>query len=625
MLSADRSAPAFWWVACAAVAVIVRLLSPGILEGGDGVQHYQIAHYAWKHPELLLHHWGKPLFTLFASPFAQLGHWGMALFNAVCFVVTCWAADGILKRAGIAARWIFPPALLLVPVYGTMVLAGMTEVFFAMLAMLVFRALLDERYVVAMVIVSFMPFARPEYVAFAPFAIAWVAWKRQWRALPFILVGHVVYAIIGGEVFGDLLWAFRQDPYTGAENIYGSGPLLHFTDHIQNIYGWPLIWALAIALLTAVVLFVRQRADRPVLSVLVLLALLPSLAILVLHSLLWWKGLKGSLGLFRVMATCAPLVVLCALWPLSRAGELLIPSRSYRNLVAFLFGTAYTVAAAHAFLVERQLPVPEDPYERFVRNVGVRVGQLKEGSGRVACFHPYITFAAGLDPYDSEETVGVDVSRTDLGLRTGDLLVWDAHFGPNEAGLPLYRLLTDPDLRFLELMVPEERMTVLGGYQFEAYLFSRDPGAGNSRREEREVLVGPNATTLDVRFTKLDTMPCHDGHGTWCFGEQEYPLEFSGVQLQRPGLLYSDLHISADVGREDGSGEGLDLVFSEENAAGRVSYWSVPLRTGEFHHTFRIPPRSSDIRNKLYVWNHSRTPFRIKDLSIAVERTSRAQ
>ena len=32
-----------WWMALAMVAVIVRLLSNGLLEGGDGIQHYQIA------------------------------------------------------------------------------------------------------------------------------------------------------------------------------------------------------------------------------------------------------------------------------------------------------------------------------------------------------------------------------------------------------------------------------------------------------------------------------------------------------------------------------------------------------------------------------------------------------
>ena len=184
-----------WNVAWALAAVAVRLLSEGILEGGDSIQHYQIARHSWQDPLLLLHHWGKPLFTLFASPFAQLGHWGVSLFNALCLLATAWAADGILKRAGGAARWLFVPALVLVPVYGTMVFAGMTEVLFALLTILVLRAFFEERYVLAMIIVSFMPFSRPEYIAFLPFALGWVAMKQQWRALPFVLLGHVLYGV----------------------------------------------------------------------------------------------------------------------------------------------------------------------------------------------------------------------------------------------------------------------------------------------------------------------------------------------------------------------------------------------------------------------------------------------
>ena len=130
MNARDRAILILWSMTWAAAAVLVRLWSEALLEGGDSIQHYQIARHSWQHPDLLLHHWGKPLFTLFASPFAQLGHWGVSLFNAVCLLITAWAADGLLKRAGPAARWLYVPALLLVPVYGTLVFSVMTEVLF---------------------------------------------------------------------------------------------------------------------------------------------------------------------------------------------------------------------------------------------------------------------------------------------------------------------------------------------------------------------------------------------------------------------------------------------------------------------------------------------------------------
>lgn len=625
MNGGSTAALGIWWMALAGVAVVVRLLSPGILEGGDGVQHFQIAYYAWKHPELLLHHWGKPLFTLFASPFAQLGHWGMTLFNALCFVVTCWAADGLLRRAGMVARWLFAPALLLVPVYGTMVLAGMTEVFFAMLALLVLRALFNERYVAAMIIVSFMPFARPEYIAFAPFAMGCVVWKRHWRALPFVLTGHVVYGIIGGIVFGDALWAFHHDPYQGADGIYGRGPLSHFSDHLQNIYGAPFPWVLGIALVAGCFLWTRQRDDRPMLVSLLVLAVLPSLAILVVHSVLWWQGWKGSLGLFRVLATTAPLLVLAALWPAVRVGGVLLRTTVGRAVALLIGGGLYMHWAVASFLFEQPLPVVPFTYDRFIRNVGEHVGRIKGQYTRVVFYHPQVAYYAVVDPYNATQVKqgsGPDASRAGHGLEPGDLLVWDAHFGPNEGHTPLEGLLADPELELLEMMIPDEGIKVLGGRPFEAYLFTRRPA---HRREEHATLAYPDTGLPFALPHRLDTLPCaNDGPG-WCFGGGEFPLELSGFPLHAPDLLYVDITVSGQVAWNGDVAGNAELVFAEENSAGRMMYWAEPLRNGGFSYRYRIPMRGSDERNKVYVWNRSGLEFRLTDFRVESTRVFRGQ
>ena len=57
---------------------------PGHPDAGDGVNHYQHARYAWQHAEVALSQWGKPVFSLLASPFSMLGLTG----------------DGCLQRVG---------------------------------------------------------------------------------------------------------------------------------------------------------------------------------------------------------------------------------------------------------------------------------------------------------------------------------------------------------------------------------------------------------------------------------------------------------------------------------------------------------------------------------------------
>ena len=601
---------AFWWVAWAAAAVVLRLLSPGILESGDGVLHYQIARYSWAHPELLLDHWGKPLFTLLASPFAQLGHWGMTLFNALCFVATAWAADRMLKDTATWSRWLFAPALLLVPVYGTMVLEGMTEVLFGLLATLVVLACYHSRYRTAALLASLMPFARPEYIVFVPLLLGWLVLQRQWKALPLLAVGHVLYAVVGAIALGEPFWAFTRDPYTGAEAIYGNGPLTHFVQHPDLVYGIPLLILLAASLLVLPMLHPMDDGMATRRRVLLILALLPAVGILVVHSLLWWQGAKGSLGLVRVLATSAPLLVLFVLWVLARAWHLLTGGR----LVAMVFGLVlsgvYVVLATQALLAVQPLPVQAGAYQRFLDRVGDRVKELADDHQRVVYFHPYVAYRADLDPFDPQRAWK---SMPSEGLQPGDLLVWDAHFGPNEAGVPLERLLQDTTLRLIELLVPDERMKVLGGHAFEVFLFERFSG---QRTVEETVLFQQGSSgTLPFAHRK-DTLAC--AGPVWCFGANEFPFEIDGLPVDVPGMLYAELLISGSIAWEGERKYATDLIFTEDAIGDQLSYWSSTLEEGPFTIRLRIPPRNGIARNKLYFWNLSGAGFRLQDLQLSL-------
>ena len=55
----------------------------------------------------------------------------------------------------------------------------------------------------------------------------------------------------------------------------------------------------------------------------------------------------------------------------------------------------------------------------------------------------------------------------------GSIIVWDAHFCPNEAKLPLENLLRNPDLVLLKAFIPETSLKTLEGYNFEIYVFMK--------------------------------------------------------------------------------------------------------------------------------------------------------
>src|ERR1700751_4484090 len=78
-----------FYVFCGLVVLFIYFstlayLSKGSHGGGDCYAHYKIAHYAFKYPRLFLDLWGKPVFTLLSSPFAQFGFIGIKIFNILC-------------------------------------------------------------------------------------------------------------------------------------------------------------------------------------------------------------------------------------------------------------------------------------------------------------------------------------------------------------------------------------------------------------------------------------------------------------------------------------------------------------------------------------------------------------
>lgn len=71
-----------------AYLLVMNLLSEIPVDSGDGISHFSISNESWNEPALFLDHWGKPLFTLLSSPFAQLGFKWYVGFNILVFALT---------------------------------------------------------------------------------------------------------------------------------------------------------------------------------------------------------------------------------------------------------------------------------------------------------------------------------------------------------------------------------------------------------------------------------------------------------------------------------------------------------------------------------------------------------
>ena len=60
-------------------------------------------------------------------------------------------------------------------------------------------------------------------------------------------------------------------------------------------------------------------------------------------------------------------------------------------------------------------------------------------------------------------------------MKVGEIVIWDAHFGPNEGQMPLENLMNTPGFKLIHLTREHEPFIVLGGYTYEIYFFQRVP------------------------------------------------------------------------------------------------------------------------------------------------------
>lgn len=600
--------------ALAATPLLVRVLSPGVPEAGDGVLHYQYARWCWQHPALLLDLWAKPVFTLLASPFAQLGAWGVVLFNVLCAAATAIGIGMIVR--GRVARWLAPLALLTAPVYFHTVLSGMTEVLFGAATIGVVWLLRKERVKQALMLASFMPLMRPEWIAFIPCVVAYAAWHRTWRQLPWLLLGSTAYAVGSFVAFGEPLRFFLRDPYAGVK-AYGTGASDHFVRHMDEVLGIPLI----VLLLAAIALwpFVRGKSkpQRRVFTGMALLTIAPALVILFIHSYAWWKGGHGSLGLLRVLGTGIPLVVLFVLHTASEAasawGGLLRARATARwaliGTVSLLLGSCGIASLIHHV----QIPVQQSAEQEMLLRTGKRVQELDTMGRYVVYQDPFIAYAAGLDPFASTPPRmiwSVEKSQVGLGMGIGDLLVWDAHFGPNEGKLPLERVMNDPLMRMIEMVVPTGYVDVSGEYPMEVYIFRRLPG---QRLVSSDTLYAlGDASPLVARFEQA---PCVEPTtGVTCFTEGEFPFTLEALPLEGTNKLFDEITLHGELATAPRDTISLFVVFVENQGNKQLRYHQLCIKEASFHLTVRVPQRPAGSTNKLYIWNRRAHPLALRSL-----------
>jgi hypothetical protein len=309
------------------------ILSAGILiyfsyynefcEGGpDNTWHYYFSKYALNYPDFFLHHWGKPLFILLSTWFAQFGFFGIKVFNVLCGILSTIVAYKILNHLNVSFKWTIVPLLLFSPLYFIVLQSALTEPLFSLVLITTIYLYFKNKYIIATILISFILFSRSEGTFIIICFSAYLLIIKQWKYLPLLLTGFLIYALIGKLMGHDFFWFFTENPYK-YDSPYGHG---HYTDILkryESIWGLPFLIALCISTITLLILFIKQKQYLFWKSInetaqIMYLVFVPSVIFLIFHLYVWHFGLCGSAGLERVLASVFPCYAVLTIWAFNK-------------------------------------------------------------------------------------------------------------------------------------------------------------------------------------------------------------------------------------------------------------------------------------------------------------------
>ncbi|MFV0593497.1 MAG: hypothetical protein ACK5M7_19150 [Draconibacterium sp.] len=586
--------------------------------GADNITHYQVARYAFKYPRLFLDLWGKPLYTTLVAPFALMGFSVAKAFNLLVAVITLILSAKNAKKMFVASSAFTIVFIAFSPVYFFLMLSCLTEVLFSLVAVMAVYFFLKNKWLAAAIILSFIPFVRTEGMVLLPvFAVAFLL-KKQYKAIPFLLLGTLFYSIIGFFVFNDALWLIHQMPYSLGDSDYGSGSLFHFIKKSNYIFGIPFLLLLVIGLIFWPLQVLRKFSLKDE-NLIHFILITGSWAIyFAAHSYVWWKGTGSSLGLIRVIGGVIPLAALTAV----KGIEYIFSVLKNKKIAYIIIGFIAVLQVAWLF-AQNHFPLKADPTEQLMARSGAYIKQ-ELPTQKVFYFDPLLIHYLDIDPYDVSKCNWwvADRNQPSNSMDWGNILVWDAHFGPNEGGVQLETLRNDPFLNEVKAFYPIEKITVLGGYDYSIHIFekSREKISPSEKVAEfNKVLSFENSDSKCVEEI--------EGEKLWKMDAgQEYgpTLKLQLDQLELHDIFDIKIRVNYKALETIGADEVM-LVFSVEDGQNKIRYDKIDLMsdTDEWKSTVLTQKMPTDISPSadilVYVWNKDRKALLLKDIMLDVQ------
>lgn len=439
------------------VFIAILVTSEGYSGGADSLTHYRFARWAFSHPEFFLDHWAKPVFTLLSSPFALMGFKSFQLFNILIGIAAGYIAYLVAKELKMKSPLLAIVICCFTPVFMINLFSGLTEILFAFTAILTSYLLIKGKYTWGAIVVSFLPLIRTEGIVLLPIYAYYLIHKKHYREIAFMLTGFVLFSIVGFISGKNILWLITEMPYTGAEDIYGKGTLLHFIKRSPGYFGIPNEIFFVTGLVAGLSLYIRKKKEY---SKEFILIVMPFLTYFIAHTLSWWSGVGSSLGLTRYMAAIVPFMAVMATRGLYLFAKmfLIIFKMEWIRVLALIIGVA---SVTHIPFVLQNYPVALDSTSKTIKTASEWIKSETKDHVKIYYTDPTFFYFHNINPFDATKSQASisNPNNPAEGLNNGDLLIYDEHFSPF-AGIEFDKMLGNKELELVQIFDPTIPITV---------------------------------------------------------------------------------------------------------------------------------------------------------------------
>ena len=278
----------------------------------DAGTHYLYSRWAWKHNDMFVNVWARPLPTfLYAFP-AQYGYGLTQILTVIISGITAWQTFRLAQDLKLERSWLAIPFVFIQPSFFLLSNEVMTEPMFALCFVIALR--LNQRGWVkmAMLAASLLILIRPEGFFLGAMWGVWVLfdkrvanafWKRVIASL-ILASGVLIWSVIAYKITGDFFYIKNNWPqgWQGGVPAFSFKELRLYVIRMPDIVGPIVLPVFLIGLVTAI----TKREMMNVTS--------SFLTLFILHSIMRAFGMFGSAGYPRYFVCVAPSIALIILF-----------------------------------------------------------------------------------------------------------------------------------------------------------------------------------------------------------------------------------------------------------------------------------------------------------------------